>query len=150
MTLKEAGTVLARAVDRREELLFAATSLRRETPRYPAKSAPWEPERWQVNDFGDLITVNGDRDPIYAEAWEGGGPRDRAVADFMAANDPAHTMRMVSALRKVLDAHASAVHAAERVNRPIGDLYGHRARITGRRQAFEEVVTILAEALTEE
>ncbi|WP_306365391.1 DUF6221 family protein [Nocardia sp. CC227C] len=89
----------------REQLARDATELPAVTPKYPAKKPPWEPEQWRVDSFGDVVTVNGASNPLHADC--GGGPRSEAVAQLIAANDPAAVLREVAFQRGVLGSHAS-------------------------------------------
>ena len=102
----EIDDVLARlsaGLDRDEQLARAATELPRPITKYPEKRPPWAPERWVV-DRGDLRSMNGVADPIHDLE---GGTRSEAVADHMARQDPARTLRQVDAIRNPLEVYRS-------------------------------------------
>ncbi|WP_245670972.1 DUF6221 family protein [Nocardia flavorosea] len=92
---------LLAGLERDERLARAATDLPRPVTKWPEKRPPWEPERWRVDEFCDLVTVNGAADPIW-EGDSGGGPRDIGVAEHIAAHDPARVLRWVSVVRQMI------------------------------------------------
>lgn len=102
MRTPDALSRLTAGLARRERIAQAATELPVVTPRYPAKKPPWEPERWRLDQYGQVVTVNGATDPITDADYGGGGTRSRAVAEFIAANDPADALRQVAAIREVI------------------------------------------------
>ncbi|WP_280412581.1 DUF6221 family protein [Nocardia asiatica] len=83
-----------------ENLAKSATELPQVTVKYPAKRPPWEPEQWRVDEYGDVVTVNGDRDPIWNDD---GGVRGGHVAKLIATFDPAMVLELVNGLRGVLE-----------------------------------------------
>ncbi len=97
MTIEE---FIRARLDEDEATARAATELPHVTPKYPEKRPAWEPERWEVDVFDDVRTVNGASDPIH----EDGGTRSRHVADHIASHDPASVLRDIAAKRTILAA----------------------------------------------
>jgi hypothetical protein len=83
-----------------ERLAKSATELPQVTVKYPEKRPLWEPERWEVTEYGDITTVNGANEPI---CGYDGGPRSEAVAELIATFDPAMVLGLVSKMRGVLE-----------------------------------------------
>ncbi|WP_063023899.1 DUF6221 family protein [Nocardia niwae] len=84
-----------------EKLAKSATELPRVTVKYPAKRPPWQPEQWRVDDFGDVVTVNGAANPIQFDPC-GGIIRSDHVSALIATFDPAMVLGLVAALRETL------------------------------------------------
>ena len=78
--------------------------------KYPQKRPPWEPERWEVDRFGDLASENGGANPVHDE----GGVRDDETAAHMARFDPARVIRQAEALRDLRPVAAILVCAPNR------------------------------------
>ncbi|MFE7744396.1 DUF6221 family protein [Nocardia sp. NPDC057455] len=85
-----------------ENLAKSATELPQVTVKYPEKRPPWEPERWAVDHFWDVVTVNGAADPIQFDPG-GGGVRSGHVSALMAEFDPAMVLTIASGLRGMVD-----------------------------------------------
>ncbi|MFC4373281.1 DUF6221 family protein [Nocardia halotolerans] len=100
MTIEE---FIRARLDEDEATARAATELPRVTPKYPAKRPAWEPERWEVDMFDDVRTVNGATDPILIDP-SSGGVRSRHVADHIAQNDPDTVLSDIAGKRKILTA----------------------------------------------
>lgn len=96
-----------------EKLARDATDLREVTVKYPEKRPQWEPERWEIDKWGDLVTVNGRWDPILVDP-SGGGASSAAVERLIAAFDPDHVIRYVKALRATLHYAVTLDSATER------------------------------------
>lgn len=87
-----------------EALARDSTELRRVTVKYPAKRPPWEPERWELDEFRDLVSVNGQNPPMCEGEW-GGGPRSVDVASLIAEFDPARAYGLAQVFRALLALH---------------------------------------------
>lgn len=90
---------LQSGIDRDERIARAATKLPQPITKYPEKRPPWEPERWEIDRFGDLVSVNGDRNPVHDD----GGVRDADTAAHIANWDPARALGLVEAIRMVVE-----------------------------------------------
>lgn len=90
-------TRLRAGIDTDERIARAATKLPTPIVKYPQKRPPWEPERWEVDRFGDLASENGGANPVHDE----GGVRDDETAAHMARFDPARVIRQAEALREL-------------------------------------------------
>lgn len=107
MTVDDALRRLTAGLAEEGRIARAATELPKITPRYPEKRPPWEPERWSVDRWGDVVGLNGGDNPIVSTD-AGGGTRSRAVAEHIALHDPASTLRRVEAIRRLLRRHEDA------------------------------------------
>lgn len=141
MAIDDALDRLRTGLDERERIARAATELPAITPTYPTKRPSWEPERWQVDQYGSVVTVNGASDPVIDADYGGGGVRSKAVAEHVAVHDPADALKWVEAIRKVIAAYETAVSAAEN-----GASSFVRGQDDGFREALEFTVETLAGA----
>jgi len=101
LSADDALSRLAAGLDTDERIARAATKLPQPTLKHPNKRAPWGPERWEIDRFGDLTTVNGDGNPIQDE----GGVRDDETAAHMANWSPKRVLDVVEAIRKIAASH---------------------------------------------
>ncbi len=90
-----------------ERAARAATELPKVTRRYPEKRPPWEPERWSVDRWGDVVGLDGGDNPIVSSD-AGGGTRSRAVAEHIALQDPKATLGRLEAMQRLLRRHEEA------------------------------------------
>ena len=104
MTADDALSRLIAGLDADERIARAATKLPQPIVKYPDKRPPWEPERWEIDRFGDLATVNGDRNPVHDE----GGVRDDDTAAHIANWSPKRVLDVTAAIRRVVADHQVA------------------------------------------